>query len=244
MKKIALFTVGLIVLCACDKHDPILPGERINIFATDRVRVLNTSVPDAPENIDEKQIAECPYTQDTKNTVWDGDKKIFAGFATSNYVVGDKKPVCNDDFVYAGLSTGELVKVNPKNRQIAWIADIYRQSNMTGGASVLDIIAPIQFNGKYVYAGGLGGAFCKISDETGMTAWCADIGVEYPFIIANDVAYVLDTDNNLDAIRLRDGSFYWRVSVEKPTMPKYKDKTIIVGHEKFNAETGERIGKK
>ncbi len=238
MKKVAILATVAVTLCACDKHDPILPGERHDVFATDNVRVLNTPVPNAPENIASVEYADCPYTQDNQNTIWNGDKKIFAGFQTANYVVGEKKPVCNGDFVYAGLSTGELVKVNSKNRQIAWIADVYRQSNMTGGASVLDIIAPIQIRGKYVYAGGLGGAFCKISVATGNIAWCTEIGVEYPFMVADDVAYVLDTDDYLDAVRLRDGAVYWRTAVEKPETPKYENKTVIVGHEKFDAETG------
>lgn len=241
MKKTALFMIGFVALCACDKHDPILPGERTNIFATEKVRVLNTAVPDVAENIEESAVNDCPYRLDTQNTIWDGDKKIFAGFPTNNYVRGQKNPVCDGGFVYAGLSTGELIKVNPQNRQIAWIADVYRQSNMTGGASVLDIIAPIQIYKKYVYAGGLGGAFCKISDATGVTAWCADIGVEHAFIITNDTAYVLDTDNNLNAVRLRDGAFYWRTPVKKSAAPQYKNKTIIVANEKFDAENGKLI---
>ena len=241
MKKVAIFVVCAIALCACDKHDPILPGERVGIFATGNLRVLNTPVPNAPESIAEYESADCAYTLDNQNTIWDGERKVFAGFPTNNYVTGQRFPVCDGGFVYAGLSTGELVKVNPKNRQIAWIADVYRQSNMMGGASVLDIIAPIQVLGKYVYAGGLGGAFCKISNATGTAAWCADIGVEHPFLVANDVAYVLDTDNYINAIRLRDGAIYWRTLTATPVAPKYENKTIITGTERFNAETGELL---
>ena len=241
MKKVAIFAVCAAALCACDKHDPILPGERVGIFATDDVRVLNTPVPNAPENVAEYEPGDCPYKLDNQNTIWNGDKKIFAGFPTNNYVRGEKNPVCDGGFVYAGLSTGELVKVNAKTRQIAWIADVYRQSNMTGGASVLDIIAPIQIHGKYVYAGGLGGAFCKISMATGNIAWCAWFGVEHPFIIANDVAYVLDTDNYLNAVRTRDGAVYWRTGVANSAAPKYENKTIVVAHEKFDAESGKLL---
>ena len=244
MKKVAFLTLAAVALCACDKHDPILPGERHSIFATNKVNLLNTNVPNAPENITPQPSTDCPYTQDAQNTIWDGDKKIFSGFATTNYVIGKKEPVCDGGFVYAGLSTGELVKINPKTHQISWIADVYRASNMTGGASVLDIIAPIQVRGKYVYAGGLGGAFCKVSVATGNTAWCVDIGVEYPFIIANtDVAYVLDIDGNLNAVRLRDGAVYWQTAVEESSTPMYENKSIKVGNEKFDAETGKIIKK-
>ena len=150
-KNILLLIIVSWVISACNKHDPILPGVRSSIFETDTTNVLNILVPDAPENITPITYEDCPYVQKSDNTIWNGDKKVFSGFATNNYVSGTRQPICNDGFVYAGLSTGEYVKINPRNRQIMWIADVYRQSNMTGGASVLDIVAPAQIYKNYVY---------------------------------------------------------------------------------------------
>ena len=244
MQKKIFFLIGItMAISACDKHDPILPGVRSNIFETDSVNMLNTSVPNAPENITPIEHDDCPYTQKSDNTIWDGERKIFSGFATGNYVDGTRSPVCKNGYVYAGLSTGELVKVNPRNRQIAWIADVYRPSNMTGGASVLDIVAPIQIYKNYVYVGGLGGAFCKISDKTGNSAWCADISTAQPFLVTGETLYLVDTDNRLTAVRMNDGAVYWRTPVKKSRAPEYKNKTIIVGSEKFDAETGKLIQK-
>jgi len=241
MRKTVIFIFGILTLVACDKHDPILPGERSDIFNTKTLKILNENVPNAPENVAAYEPVDCPYTQKSDNTVWNETRKIFSGFATGNSVAGTRHPVCNDKYVYAGLSTGELVKINPQTRAIIWVADVYRPNNMTGGASVLDIVAPIQIHEKYVYVGGLGDAFCKISDTTGNHAWCIDIGVEKPFIIADTVAYVLDTEKNLNAVRLRDGAIYWRTPVKQPHAPKYKNKIITVGDEKFDAESGALI---
>lgn len=239
MRKTIFFIGTLAALAACDKHDPILPGTRSDVFNTKSIRVLNETVPNLPQNISEKDLQDCPYTQKSDNTIWNDTRKIFSGFPTNNSVNADRVPVCKGGFVYAGLTTGEVVKINGRTRSIAWIADVYRQSNMMGGASILDIVAPIQIIDGYVYAGGLGGAFCKISDASGKSAWCIDISVEKPFVITSGTAFVLDTDNNLDAIRLRDGAIYWRTSVKKSDAPKYQDKKIIIGREKINAETGE-----
>ena len=188
--KLAIFIMGTLALAACDKHDPILPGVRDDIFNTKTLNILNENVPDAPENIATIEPVDCQYTQKSDNTIWNGERKIFSGFATGNSVAGTRKPVCN---------------------------------------------------GKYVYAGGLGDAFCKISVATGNAAWCVDIGVEKPFIITDTVAYVVDTENMIDAVRLRDGAIHWRAAVKKSRTPKYENKTIIVGDEKFNAESGEKI---
>lgn len=241
MRKVAIFAIGCFAVAACDSHDPILPGVRSDIFNANTLNILDTPVPNVSENAVQTSNIDCPYTQKYDNTIWDGERKIFSGFATNNSVAGTKTPICKGNFVYAGLSTGELVKINGKNRQIAWIADVYRPSNMTGGASVVDIVATPQIYKNYVYVGGLGDAFCKISDATGRVAWCIDIGVEKNFVITDAAIYVVDTDKNLNAIRGRDGAIYWRTAVKKSRIPKYEDKIVTVGGEKFNAETGEII---
>ena len=197
------FGLAIVALAACDKHDPILPGVRSNVFDTPKLNVLGENVPNLVENIDEPDYEICPYNIDFKNTLWMGERKIYSGFATGNSVAGKKTPTCRGNFVYAGLTTGELIKVNGKTRAVAWVADIYRPSNMTGGATVVDIVAPIVFDNNYIMVGGLGDAFCRISDKTGNAVWCINIGVAHPFVVTNGVAFVVDTDKNLNAVRPR-----------------------------------------
>lgn len=241
MRKFAVLLGLLTFLGACSKHDPILPGTRTAIFDSEQISILNTEIANLPENLDAVAAAPCPYTQDSSNVIWDGDRKIFSGFPTSNSVKSNQSPVCSGGYVYAGLTTGELVKVNPKTRKISWIADIYRGSNMTGGASVLDIIAPIEIRGNAVYAGGLGDAFCRLNAASGAKKWCVPIGVATPFILTDTAAFVAATDGYLYAIRTGDGAVYWRTAVKSKSAPKYENKTITVGKQKINAANGKII---
>lgn len=241
MRKSAFVIAGLLLLAACSEKDPILPGTRTSIFNDDNLNVLNTNVPNLPDEITNLDTNDCPYTQDSSNVIWSGDKKIFSGFPTSNSVKSSQKPVCDNGYVYAGLTTGELVKINPTNKKILWIADIYRTSNMTGGASILDIIAPIKVVGNYVYVGGLGDAYCKINAYSGAKKWCDTISVSVPFIVTEKVSFVVATDNNLYAIRNSDGAVYWKTEIKEQSEPVYQSKIITVGKQKINAETGELI---
>ncbi len=241
MKKFTLMCIGGIMLTACASHDPILPGVRTSVFTDTTPEVLGTPVPNAPEQIIMPAPQKCPYTQDASNVIWDGERKVFSGFPTSNSVKSVQTPVCAGNYVYAGLTTGELVKVNPKSRSIAWVADIYRPSNMTGGASVLDIIAPIVVRGNDVYVGGLGDAFCRINAETGNKKWCTEIGVGTAFLVDGAVAYVVATDDYLYAIRIGDGAIYWRTEIDRQITPTYSDGMITVGKQKINATSGEII---
>lgn len=242
MRKSVLFWVGtLVALGACSKHDPILPGTRSAIFATNAPVVLNQSITDLPATtVAGDAGANCPYTQDASNVIKNGDRKIFSGFPTPNSVHSNMRPVCSGKYVYAGLTTGEVVKVDTKTRNIVWIADVFRPSNMTGGASVVDIVAPIMLHNGTVYAGGLGDAFCAINATSGAKKWCTYIGTAHPFVITNVAAFVVGTDNNLYAVRMRDGAIYWRAAVNAQSAPTYGDGTVTVGRQKFDAATGQK----
>lgn len=237
----AFLLISLVAVTACSKKDPVLPGDRTAIFASNDIVVTNTDVPNLSDDIAIAIPQNCPYTQDSSNVIWDGDKKVFSGFPTSNSVKSSQKPICSGNYIYAGLTTGEVVKINRQTRNVEWVADVYRTSNMTGGASVTDIVAPLVIRGGYIYAGGIGDAFCKIQRSNGTKQWCVYVGTGVGFIVDNHVAFMVGTDNNLYAINTNNGNIYWRTPVKAQKSPVYKDKIITVGKEQFNAENGELI---
>lgn len=238
MQRLIAIIACLVGLVACDKHDPILSGTRIAIFDTGDVTVASQQITDIPTAAFTYDNASCPYTQDLSNIIWDGDRRVFTGFPTPDTVQFSPRPVCDGAYLYAGLTTGEVVKINPKTRQIKWISDVFRPSNLTGGASLTDIIVPVVPYGKSVYAGGLGDAFCRLSAATGDQQWCVGIGVGVPFVIAGNYAFVVATDGNLYAVALADGTVYWRSPVRSSVAPTYSDGVITVGDEKFDVANG------
>ena len=243
MRKNAIIcgVICLMTLIACDKRDPILPGVRTSIFDTTNIRTTDDKITSLPSAAFEMPSVDCPYTRDSSNTIWHGERKIFAGFPTTNSVKNNATPVCSGKFIYAGLTTGELIKVNAASRQVVWVADIFRPSNMTGGASVLDIVAPIVVRGANVYVGGLGDAFCKINATSGAKKWCVNIGTAEPFILTDDVIFVVGTDGVLYALCERDGAVYWSTGVKRASTPKYENGIITIGRESFDGKTGDGV---
>lgn len=241
MRKIALILVVMTLAAGCAKHDPILPGVRTAIFDDAKPTVIGGTIENLPDTAVIMDNTNCPYTQDTTNTIRNGDKKVFSGFPTSNFVKSTQTPVCADKYVIAGLTTGEVVKVNPANRHVEWIADVFSPSNMTGGASVLDIVAPIVIDGDAVYAGGMGDAFCRININTGKTKWCTPISVSSPFVIAGGAAFVMGADGTLYALRTTDGAIFWQTDINKCNKIKYDRKIITACKTKIDAETGKII---
>lgn len=244
MRKYALMILCGLCVVACAKHDPILPGVRTDIFNnTDTKKILNESVNDLPDTAPTRESPECKYTIDSTNTIRDdGGRKIFVGFASPNSIDIETKPICNGGYVYAGLNTGNVVKIAPKKRDIVWMTDVFTESNMMGGATTVDIVAPLVMDGGYIYVGGMGDAFCKINVNNGDKKWCTQIGTRFPFIVLKNVAYVMGVDDMLYAVRTSDGAIYWHTDViSKPTPPIYENKIIQIGKKRFDAQSGSEI---
>lgn len=240
MKKWSVFLLGALAIVACSKRDPILPGERTDIFDNNEVSVIDREVPELSESVTNISGDEnCEYRQDAQNVIWFGDTKIWTGFATNNAVKSNQSPICEGRYIYAGLSTGEVIKVNALNRKLVWSADVYRANNLTGGASMVDIVAHVGLDDRYVYAGGLGDAFCKLNAYTGNKAWCVNISVPVDFIMVDDFVFVVGTDNNLYAINKQNGNVYWKSEIKKQVTPQYDGKNIIVGRQKINYRNGQ-----
>lgn len=241
MRKAIAFLGCAMAMAACDKHDPVLPGVRTAVFDTTSVAVKNKTITDLPVTEINVNNNDCPYTQDNANVIRKGDKKIFSGFPTKNTVAADKQPLCDGKYIYAGLTTGEVVKINPNNRNIMWIADVFRPNNMTGGAPMVDIVTPIIPIKNAILVGGLGDAFCKLNTTSGAKQWCINIGVAVPFTVTENYTFVAATDNNLYAIDNKDGSAIWKTAIDKQYKPKLDGKTLIIGRQKFDIATGNVI---
>ena len=224
----------------CSKRDPILPGERHDVFVNTDIKVVDKDVPILSESVKNVYGKEnCNFTQDATNTIWNGDRKVFKGFSTDDSVKSNQKPVCVDNFVYTGFSNGEIIKLNSINGRVIWMADVFKENTLTGGSSIVDIVARIGVDRNYVYAGGLGDAFCKLKDIDGDKIWCVNISVPVDFILVDDYAFVVGADNNLYAIDVRDGTVYWKTKIKKQVVPKYDGQYIIVGREKINYQNGQ-----
>ncbi len=242
MKKIYFILIGVLVLSACSKHDPILPGTRYDIFDNTDVKVLNREISELSDS--SKKISGdegCDYKQDSSNIIWHGDRKVFVGFATESVVKNNQSPICVGKFLYTGLTTGEVIKFNTDSKKIVWASDVFRQNNLTGGASVVDIVAHVGVDGNAVYAGGLGDAFCKLNANSGAKIWCVNISVPVDFIVVDDYAFVVGTDNNLYAINTKQGDVYWKIEIDKQVKPEYNGKLITVGKQKINYKNGSLI---
>ena len=239
LKKYFAFLLTLVAVAGCAEHDPILPGTRVDIFDVSNVRVENIDVPQLSN--DAKNIsgdAKCEYTQDSSNNIFIGDKKIFSGFSTNSVVRSNQSPICTGGFIYTGLTTGEVIKINASNNRVVWVTDVFRASTMTGGTPVVDIVAHVGVDKDFVYAGGLGDAFCKLNKYSGEKIWCLDISVPVDFIMVDNFVFVVGGNGTLYAINANNGKIYWMTEKVSQIKPNYQNNLLTIGNLRINYHNG------
>ena len=196
---------------ACSKSDPILEGNRTPVFRSVYVEASEVYESDLGEPLNP---VPCDFKIDANNQIWRGNHRIFAGIPTESEIKREKYVACRGRYIYAGLSTGELIKVDYVTRDLAWVTDVFVQNHPTSNILFVDIIATPVVNGEFIYAGGLGNAFCKVRDKDGSKVWCAPIAVKD--IVKSTANYnVVLADDGVEYVVSNDGKVYLRREAKK-----------------------------
>jgi outer membrane protein assembly factor BamB len=217
--KTKLLLLPIILLAACDKTDPILQGNRELIFADTTPIAANISVSTLIGKVPEFEIADDAKTlfenaPAAKQSVYslnedniltrNSDKRvIFSGFSTGTKTGKPIAPIINGDYIFIGLSTGEIVKLS-KSGDIEWTRDINRSSLLTGGSPLTDV-SQMQIIGDYVYASTFGGTTSKLSTDSGEIIWTADTATYQLFLFSGRALFLIDMKNNLSVINTTNG---------------------------------------
>lgn len=208
-----ILTFLVLLLYACDKKDPILPGVRSPVFDGGAQVVLsNKSVKDLVGDFkDQPAIKSELYEMSDENILTrksDG-KVIFKGFPTATKTGAPARPIASNGFVYAGLSTGEVLKVSASDSTIKWMIDLGGRSLITGGSPVSDI-SVLMLNGGNLYASSLAGVFAKISADNGKVIWSRPFQATGEIFVSGSLVAFVDLSGDLIALDAKDGALVLR----------------------------------
>lgn len=238
MQKICLYSI-LILLCACSSHDPILSGKRNAVFDNENTMMMvKNAVPDVSAGEYIGHTTDCPYIQNSNNTINNGDKIIYTGFAMKHFIDNKQQPICYGKYIFAGFTTGEVIKIDSTNYDVVWTADVFANNNFTGTSPIVDIVAPMVIKKDYIYAAGMGNAMCKINIHSGIKKWCINVSSITPFSIIGDTIFIVDINNMLYAIRDNDGAVFYTKNVKQQEKPIFDNGQIKIGQQILDAKTG------
>ncbi len=133
----------------------------------------------------------------------------YQAAGTVTPVLGLPSPAYADGLVVAGFNSGELACLRAASGTMVWGDSL---ASPGGRDSVADLSAvhgmPVIADGK-VYAGSLGGLVLALDLRTGRRLWEQALAVADTAAVAGDWLFVLDTNQQLAAIRRTDGVAAW-----------------------------------
>ncbi len=133
-------------------------------------------------------------------------------------LLGAATPAVEGDVVVIAYSSGELYGLRVTNGRQIWADFLSLPRRISAVSDLNDIRASPVIAGGRVYAVGNAGRMVSIVVGTGARAWDQRIsGVQTP-LLAGDVIYVLNTDNELICLSARDGRVRWIKQ-----LPRYED---------------------
>jgi outer membrane protein assembly factor BamB len=133
-------------------------------------------------------------------------------------LLGAATPAVEGDVVVIAYSSGELYGLRAANGRQIWADFLSLPRRISAVSDLNDIRASPVIAGGRVYAVGNAGRMVSIVVGTGARAWDQRIsGVQTP-LLAGDVIYVLNTDNELICLSARDGRVRWIKQ-----LPRYED---------------------
>ena len=133
-------------------------------------------------------------------------------------LLGAATPAVEGDLVVIAYSSGELYGLRAANGRQIWADFLSLPRRISAVSDLNDIRASPVIAGGRVYAVGNAGRMVSIVVGSGARAWDQRIsGVQTP-LLAGDVIYVLNTDNELICLSARDGRVRWIKQ-----LPRYGD---------------------
>lgn len=148
------------------------------------------------------------------------------GIEESAAILSSTSPAVAGSVIIAPYSSGELLAMRVENGTVLWSDSLSRTGNVTALTQLSDIAGrPVVSNGLVV-AISHAGRFVAIDLRSGERVWTRDIGgVQTPWI-AGDYAFVVTSDSELIAIRLRDGGIRWLTQLPRFT-DEDKDEAVV-----------------
>ncbi len=150
-----------------------------------------------------------------------GDGRVLwnhTGTSEGAGLLGAATPAVDGDVVVIAYSSGELYGLRANNGRQLWADFLSLPRRISAVSDLNDIRASPVIAGGRVYAVGNAGRMVSIVLNNGARAWDQRIsGVQTP-LLAGDVIYVLNTDNELIALSARDGRVRW-----VKQLPRYED---------------------
>ena len=148
------------------------------------------------------------------SSLWEYD-----GIGSTAGILGAASPAASTDIVVPAFASGEITALRVENGSVAWSDNLSNVRNYGGGLdSLSDIKAMPVMDSNLVIAMSFSGKMAAIDQTSGTRVWQREIGGSATPWTAGNTVFVLSEDDQLIALRIKDGAILWVTQI-----PRFQD---------------------
>ncbi len=201
MKNKNVFLLGLLpaIITSCAKHDPILPGERTDIFSDKELSEFNKSIKKITTekySFENNNAKNYSIKIDATNPDFDLDFSRNIGYKIDDMALSIPRPVITDGTIYISDSFGNIRVFDSNTGKIKWKNTKFFNTETFSPSPVIAVIKD-----KLILTKNMGEVFA-FDSQTGKEIWKTNLGVALHGPIQFDEKYIYTTAENNDLYKI------------------------------------------
>ncbi len=144
----------------------------------------------------------------------------YAGVEESAGLLSAANPAISGNRVIVPFSSGEIMAIDIKSGQPAWIDGVSRGFRTLALSGLADVSASPVVAGNTVYATGVAGRTVAVDIRTGQRRWEQNLGSVHTPVVSGNAIFMVDLDDRMVALSLKTGEPLWATSLPRPKKKK------------------------
>ncbi|WP_428642546.1 PQQ-binding-like beta-propeller repeat protein [Roseibium sp.] len=151
----------------------------------------------------------------------DGSLKwSYTGVEETAGLLSAANPAISGNRVIVPFSSGEIMAIDIKTGEPAWIDGVSRGFRTLALSGLSDVSASPIVAGNTVYATGVAGRTVAVDIRTGQRQWEQNLGSVHTPVVSGGAFFMVDLDDRMVALSLKSGETLWATSLPRPAKKK------------------------
>ncbi len=147
----------------------------------------------------------------------------YAGIEETAGLLSAANPAISGNRVIVPFSSGEIMAIDIKSGEPAWIDGVSRGFRTLALSGLADVSASPVVSGSTVYATGVAGRTVAVDARTGQRRWEQDLGSVHTPVVSGSALFMVDLDDRMVALNLKNGETLWATALPRPEKKKRRN---------------------
>ncbi|WP_338109931.1 PQQ-binding-like beta-propeller repeat protein [Roseibium polysiphoniae] len=144
----------------------------------------------------------------------------YVGIEETAGVLSSASPAISGNRVVVPFSSGEIMALDIKTGEPAWIDGVARGFRTLAVSGLADVSASPIVSGNTVYATGVAGRTIASNLKSGERLWEQDLGSVHTPVVSGNALFMIDLDDRMVALDRKTGETLWATTLPRPEKKK------------------------